>query len=733
PVRAQDVGAPSDPAALDAEFNQGMQALAAEQADLAIEYLESVFESDPTYVSPGQGAAAYWLGRAYEADDDLESAYEVWSEGIDALEDTGLFDLRLADVFVRHTFAGEEQEAYQRAARMYLALLGSLDRPHPEEIVLLLRYHLEMLVFILPESIQQQHGLDTLKPGSPLQLPEGTGAHLVTWWRSQDVAPATRRNEFLEEHLRRVAYAEAHYRQRGRLDDRGKVYIRLGEPSHKTNISFDSTRFRNKVVDRNLTLNMSDFPENEFWVYEHIDVAAQFLFYDSRGYYKLGEVMDLLPSVLRSGLNASSRGQSKSRALVRTMEEIYAMLALYHPVFATRYQDVAAFSGLLDETEAMAQANATMQANQQAAIDQEGSESDLPEVIQDVLAANTNPGGSVGLTGTLFSPDRPDLFAQSMMMQGRVEDDQARLQREEHVPPSYTNTFDEVEPLPLLVRTARFLDPDGTTRTEVYWGAPTDALKPSKRMVKELRKEGLEPRSYLLIATVVQKTEAYQDRVINYYRHVVPGLGLAEDVALEPQSYTVQGDTATFHLALQWDQYLATLDGEGVLVEMGKQIKANTFRVDTLQALNNDANVLEVSDLKTMVMLDAELGIPSEELLETATIYPYTIITPQTPLVLYFEAYHLAFGPDDQTHYTVEYEVRRTKGGGLLRFLGGGKEEGTSAQSRYTGSSRTAKEYILLDFSEWKGKGDLEVTVRITDGVTGRQVERTLAFTLTKQ
>ncbi len=77
--------------------------------------------------------------------------------------------------------------------------------------------------------------------------------------------------------------------------------------------------------------------------------------------------------------------------------------------------------------------------------------------------------------------------------------------------------------------------------------------------------------------------------------------------------------------------------------------------------------------------------------------------------------------------------MERLDKGGLLRFLGRGRDEGTSAQSQYTGTSRTAKEYILLDFAEWKGKGELEITLRITDEVTGQQVERTLLFKLVKK
>ena len=40
---------------------------------------------------------------------------------------------------------------------------------------------------------------------------------------------------------------------------------------------------------------------------------------------------------------------------------------------------------------------------------------------------------------------------------------------------------------------------------------------------------------------------------------------------------------------------------------------------------------------------------------------------------------------------------------------------------------------ILLDFTDWEGRGALEITMRVTDRVTGRRVERTIPMTLVKK
>ncbi len=729
PGRAQDAAPP----ALNAGFVQGLQALDAGRVDAAIDLLEGVFEENPAYVAMGRGGAAYWLGRAYQADDDPESVREVWKEGLEALVEARRYDPRLADAFARMTFAEGYSTDYPLAARAYLHLLESLDwYPYLDDEAGLARAHLAALTIILPEDLQKKTGLDRLEREGLDALAEGAGARLAAWWRSRDVAPATRNNERLEEHLSRVLYAEQHYRHREALDDRGRVYIQLGAPSHVTTIPFDNISFRNRVVDRSLTLHMSDFPENEFWVYEHIDQAAQFLFYTNGGSYRLGEIRDLLPVVLRNGIGSSKRGKSKARALIYTLDEIYRPLSLYHPTFATIYQEVASFAGLLDEAEYAAQAGALRQSNQQSS-DQEGGDEGTFEEVRDALAGGSS-GVRASMPGAFFNPDRPDLFAQRILAQAHAEDEQALLQREDYVPRSYSNAFDDAEPLPTLTRLARFLDDDGATRTEIYWGVPTGALQPSKRMRDTIQKEGYVAKDYLLLMTVVQQTEAYQERVVNYKRHVLRDLADASDASLKPQMYVARGDTGVYHLAVQWDQYTTTLDERGQPAALGLRVKANTYRADSLRALDNDERVLEMSDLKPMIVLAPDQAVQAGDVLDAATLYPFDTLEKQTPLLLYFEVYHLAFGPDDQTQYTVAYEVRRKKGrGGLLRFLGGPEEEGTAAQTDYAGVSRTAKEAILLDFTDWGGRGALEITVRVTDRVTGRQVERMIPMRLVKE
>lgn len=56
----------------------------------------------------------------------------------------------------------------------------------------------------------------------------------MRFWKNQDPTPTTDRNERLEEHLRRVAYADQTFSShRERWDDRGRIYVRFGEPEER--------------------------------------------------------------------------------------------------------------------------------------------------------------------------------------------------------------------------------------------------------------------------------------------------------------------------------------------------------------------------------------------------------------------------------------------------------------------------------------------------------------------
>ena len=707
-------------------ISEAIEAVQNNNADAAIDTLEEFFEVEPGWYSEKEYSLAYWLGQAYYMQGFIEDAREVWKLGEEALEERNIFDFRLQAALLSATFTNEWREDYLVNTTRYLRILGHLDGTQSLRSLSNFTPFLEALLFILPESLQDDLGLQVGSDIHEYSWSPYTSNTLVAWWRSQDPAPATRINELLLEHLQRIAYARKYYVADGQFDDRGMIYIRLGEPSSTTRVQFDKTSFRNKVTDRSLTINESDFPSNEFWYFEHIDDSAHYLFHDKFGPYRIGEINDLIPPSIRSGLGSSSRGKTKAKHLIRTLEEIYRQLSLYHQDFALRYQNVASFSGMLDEAELAAETSALWISSDEQ-VEEEG-DGDLTSRLANMRGVDFS---NTGLPGSSFNPNRPDLFILSAMASDKASEELQIVSREEYVPQVRSSFFDELAPLPLLIRSARFLDPDGTTRTEIYWAAPTGSLALDKDALDALIRDGYTSDDYLLVVSTVQKAPDYTERVVNYNRKLLKDIGNGEDISISDQTTIVRGDSGLYHIAVQWDQRVALLDETGTPREIGPHVKANVYRQDSLQALISDGQTLEMSDLKPMIIPDLtpETDI-SEDILQTAIPYPSTRIKQDTPIILYFELYHLAFNSEDLTGYSIEYTIERKSGG--LR-LGRRQQNNTSFKSTQEGSERTAVEQLLIDLSEWRGEGDIEIKVTVTDEVTQQQVSRSLAYTLTKK
>mgnify|MGYP006280589323 CR=1 FL=1 len=675
---AQTTTAVASDAAPEVRLQAAIDLLDEERTEAAIPLLQTVVAQDAAFVGVEQGAAAYWMGEAYRIADRPDDALRAWADGVSALREAGVFDMRLADAYIRHVFAEASGLHYERAGEAYLNLIGRAGHPLAQAERSILREHLRALRPILPPPMRERTGL--AGDDSIGTLPVDAGAQLVQWWRSQDAVPATAANERLEAHLERVVHAWQQYQTTGVLDARGDIYIRLGAPYKQTTIGPTSAQFRRKVLNRNATLHATDYPDNEFWVYRQLDPSLHFLFVETRSnYYSIGKTHDLIPSTLKNGLTRSPRGQRLSRAYVRSMAEMYSQLALYHEDFAFRYQRLANYADLIDIAEFTGQWPA-------------------------------------------MADHEPATFAQIMRSQIRLADEQTARRRRNDAPRSHFEPSGTVDALPVSVRTARFLDADGTTRTQVYWSAPTAELTPSKALMKELDRSA-PPEHYYLAVSLVQKAPDYQAReVVRRRLTVSPGSIDSTDV-IQPQAYTVAGDTGRYHLAAQWEAYIADSPHIGS-VRLGPRIKFGAYRQDSLQALPSDPNQLVMSDLKPLFIAPSDTL--SQAQLGAAPPYPFGSIPAEGPLALYFEVYHLGRDSTAGTRYAVEYEVTRTVDGGLLRR---DEEQRTAGRTVYEGASRTAREYVVLDLSQFEEAAEgLAVTVRVTDETTGQTVSRTLDF-----
>lgn len=681
------VGPGNDP------VHQGVQAYQQGKCERATALLRSPFERRPARVDKRYGAVSFWLGKAYEACEHPDSMRWAWRNGVQALRRDGSFDARLFDahLWANWTRSEAERPSLMKVYRALLRRVGAADLRAEDRLVL--RRHVAQMAPLLDERPWGR----LLKEGDA-KTPEAwtfrdeAGEWLLAWWRRQDPLPATAVNERLEEHLNRVEAARTSFSHPERVagwDERGDLYVRYGAPARRDSIPFTSARFHREVIRFGVGVHRGDFPKNEIWSYPRVGNRGHYLFVRRKGAYHLGTAMDLIPRALKGNFHSADRSQNRAYSAMAALRYVYRHLAMHYNMESSAvYADLASYF-----TE--------------------------QEALQDILGPN--PGATIGDgpgRQTVRSRKPPNEVAAEAMQKSRHKQRNFVRKRASKMPQQYSDAATTEHPLPVEVRTARFLEGDGATRTEVYWGGNfTEGELSSDRQVVDV--------------SFVQHGPDYERRKSESTQYVFEaGAGAEGTHRLAPEVLTTVGDTGPFHLSLQWDRYDAPM--RGGTTQIGEQTGRHTLRVDSLQPLSSDPAQLEMSDLRPMVVPE---GAEFNPAMPTATAepYPFSTLSADAFLLLYFEVYHLTYDAQDRTQYEVSYEMRReTDDGGGFLGLGGSDTERTVASSSYTATSRTVTDVIQLDWGDATPEGPqpVQVTVQVRDKVSGQEVERTLHFRL---
>ncbi len=605
----------------------------------------------------------------------------------------------------------------RHATDLYRQILHAAAPALASETGRVVRRHVAQAAWLVPDGVLRDVVANPQDaPPETWHFKEGAGERLLAWWRSQDPVLRTAGNERLREHLRRVAYAEQAYpdpERLTRLDDRGEVYVRYGKPSEQAEVSYNEASFHKEVYRFGVPVAMSDFPPNELWLYPELGQSAYFLFTEKDGSYHLAaSTNDLLPAQLRNGFGRSERSLNKAVSSLAALRHIYKQLAMHHIDFSGRYNGVDRY--VQQQKQQSDKALAGLVSGRQQVVG-EGIGSQQVIVTEDPVAGLVLP--SAMLKQTL---DR-----------SYADDRRAARWRAENMPRQKTSVLSSAAPLPVAVRTARFLEEDGTTRTEVYWSVPPGALRLPEDQHKRYGSEYVRRSRPLLALTALQQDEKYKREETYRKQYLLQGTTQqAAERTIPPQQLAFRSTSEVYHISLQWMQQMVQVRPESERFAPGPLVRAGQRRLDSLRRLAPDRGRLEMSDLRPMV-LPEEADLQSGNLAEAAVLYPFAEVAPHTPLLFYFEVYHLRYDADDRTRYTVEYEVRRrTEQGTLARLLRPSQDKSTATQVTYAGRSSRAEEYILLELDKWgQGKkGDITIVVRVTDETTGQQVERPIAF-----
>ena len=555
------------------------------------------------------------------------------------------------------------------------AFLRDLDAPsrlHDAFSSAVIFRHLDALAAVLPDDHTEKLQIEKAVDQQEIEyLTRAAGDELLRWWRQKDPFPATGSNERILEHLQRVQVAFQQYAQENnpnRLDDRGRVYVRLGPPDRKQEIEEGDRR-------------------GEFWMYA-VHSAAEYVFVRNRGVgYEVGQPIDLVPRVrTQHGHGPTRRGTRKTIEALSQLEEIYQVLSHYR----SRYGIVR---------------------------------SDLSMYLEQVREQMS------GLATPLDTP--PHAFLNETVGDIRQREAEAVRRRDEAVPQTQTRINEGIEELPLAMRFVRTLNEEGGTEVDIYWSIPPSALESLPTLAEpteeetDSRQEDHGGGGYLLTASLIRFAPSYErlDAQTSYLFATDEQVQHPE--TLDPQRETLSIETGE-HAALQLDASRAVVEGKSV--RPGRLLKRGAIRVDSVESLRSDPSQIEMSDLKPVFWETQEATS-----LDEAPVYPFGTLPVAAPLVLAFDVYHLTFGEDDRTRYTVEYEVkRRTERGGFSGLFLGDDEGQTAVASTVRGHERRTEEYITLDPENWADEDfqHVRVTVRVTDEVSRQAEERTIAFDL---
>lgn len=625
-----------------------------------------------------------------------------------AMSSPPAFDVLSADALINRVIhvleADTTEAAIEQVSEAYLTILEKADTSQREEAREVVHKHLAQMIFLLPDSIRDNVLSKPYKPREKfLPIEAQAGETLATWWRSQDPLPATVTNERVMEHLLRVRTASGQFadqRSSAGFDDRGHVFVRYGSPRMRGVIKTDLVESRKVLQQFAVPLpGPMIIPQNEFWSYRHLDDRLQFLFLLTGGRYRISSPEDLIPDELRSASKRSGNRQVASgnapinrvdeayaRALVAAYSTVYRDLALYHPVYEEQVQQ-------LDFYEADIRATSGL---------------DLSDNQTDLASS------AGGLSASSYVQGISSQFVSLAL--------QARIERDDEAPRQNSSVMDRVVPLSVPMRPARFLDDAGVTQLELYWSHVPGTLALTEDMLEQLALSNtVATDRYLVNFSVVEQGSDYSLTSGTQLSYLASDLERGSSAPI--QSIKVPLNKVLQRLSLQWNQYNFKQTEAGD-IEALDELKVGVQHLTNLRPLSSEAGVLEMSDPKPVYLGNEDLTVYFEEGKENVPpAYPFTTITPETPLGIYFEVYELFYDADNQTHFTVEYEVTRQ----ARRRRG---QETTSATTSYTTSTRTAREFIAIDLTDSDGEGPLDIRLRITDAVSQQHVERTIRFVL---
>ena len=718
PATAQDA-AIAIGASPEEHLAQGIQFLEDGDAGAALTVLQPAMQRNPLARDDERGTVGFWFGMALHEQGLRAQARYAWLTTVQVAAQRGASALYSADALIRDAGRkdAEDESLVTRlgdtsgaAETAFSNVLASLGREVPSGEKDIRRRHAALMQVVVPDALADR--LDCIV-NDACTTDESLVADVAAWWRGEDPNLETDANERVQEHVVRVGHALETYPWDGSpsgVDDRGRLLVRLGEPSTQFEVDLvgnsdetvssaiyveDPNGFTGGKRDIRYVLSRlgyasSEVPTpNEVWYYPELDDQAYYILVQKRTSgkpYLKGEPLDLLPNRLAGSFgNVSERSVSQARIGRLILSQILQQLLVVDAEFGgalTRLQDT------------------------------------VPVEDRDDPVVRFANGRTIG--SLLYRTAR------------ETERKARRTERaqERNVPKKRSNLGTPSLPaLPVAVRTARFLEEDGTTRTEVYWSAEREALLDGT--------EAKDTDTFALEMTVARYSGDYGRRSTSQRARLADATAAAPRL---PTAWVVlDGNRDLHHVVADLKQFTvdapagaqASGDDAPTEVDLRAQIAGTRVRLDSIQALPEDRTQLVASDLRLLEIPDDGAVVPTSDEEARRRTIPFQTVPAGTKLMANLEVYNLTYDTDDKTRYTVEVESqRRTERGRLTALFRGDDEQTTATSSSYRTTSRRTSEFFEVTLPNVERRTEVVTTVQITDEVTGDTVERDVSYVI---
>jgi GWxTD domain-containing protein len=498
------------------------------------------------------------------------------------------------------------------------------------------------------------------------------------FWTRHDPTPGSPGNAKRVEHYRRVGYALTYYSESAEpWDQRGEVYVRYGEPAHKSrsgNMRFETDPQVVRVKDRLFGTLNEDEKREIYQLHRRIRSSSRDPDYDNDRilvsdfesaefeFESVGALMGR--GVQRQPGDRYDRNHFVSPSDRMGVSEIRGVPLF--PIESGRPWEYWIYPDVVDGVEIVFMAMYKGGAYEFA----------------------TPPGSGRAISqenATGWQLRRSDhTIASAVKRQPSI----LRLNR---------------KPLPFIYDTATFRVTDDTTRLEIYFGIPL---------------RGQEDTDKLEASAVVFDSRWTTLGEVVAPVHVVEGdtMGLAEVYVGLPAG-------TDFILALQ---------------AANVETRASTSVKTALPVAGFGSDSLRLSDLEFASHVDLDAGLGTKDGMRVIP-RPGRVYGPGEAVRVYYEIYGLSRDAFDQNRYRVEYTVEPLDGGNLVARVAGGIARAVTDGGRKvieisyerTGVAGIEHETIEIDVGGSE-PGTYRLRVNVTDVVGSTSYERENTFVVTK-